>query len=138
MHLSIKIANNKRFKYFQHKSWFFLYHLTKKKKIKEKQFYLLFFIIINFKIISKKLLSQINPAKAYTFFIYKKREIIMIDEYKNIIFTIFQIMLPYFYNFNNSQKFTIMSLITYFGCNHFLQKISNIKLLIQIVSSQLT
>ena len=46
----------------------------------------------------------------------------MIYKDKHLIFAIFLIMIPCFENFDNSQKFTIIDLITSFYRNYYFKK----------------
>ena len=52
--------------------------------------------------------------------------------------TTFQVVLPYFERFNNSQKFIVVSLISSFGQNHVMQIVSQPVISAQIIQSQLT
>lgn len=65
--------------------------------------------------ISKKFLSLTNITKTQTFYIYKFTEAIVARKHKDLIFTIFEIVLPDFKSFNNYQKFIVISFILNFG-----------------------
>ena len=71
----------------------------------------------------KKLLSLPNLTKTQAFCVHEAAKVIVINKYKNFIFTIFQIMLPYFESFNNGQKLTVVSFILSCSRNHFFQKV---------------
>lgn len=58
-------------------------------------------MVVSLKIVIKELLSQINLSKAYTFYIYKLIDSIVINKNKNFVFTIFQIVAPSFKYLNN-------------------------------------
>ena len=58
-------------------------------------------IIIDLKIIFKKLLGLIDLAKILIFYIYKLIKIIMINKNKNCIFAVFLIIMLDFKNFDN-------------------------------------
>ena len=61
----------------------------------------------------KKLLSLTNLMKAQTLYIYKLLKVVIVYKDKNLIFTIFYIVLLSFKGFNNTLKLIIMS----FGFN---------------------
>lgn len=66
------------------------------------------------KIVTKELLSPTDLMGAQALYIHKLTEIIMIDKYKNLILTTFQVVVLSFKGFNNSQEILILSFITSF------------------------
>ena len=80
------------------------------------------FTIPNLKIVSKKLLDPINLSGAQTLCIHETKEVIVIRKNKNLIFAVFQVVVPILECFNNSQKLTIVDFLSYFRWNYFLRK----------------
>ena len=80
-------------------------------------------MIINLKVVIKKLLSLINLIKAQIFRIYKLTKVNIVYKIKDFLFTVFWVVMSSFEQFNNSQKLTIISFISSFGKNHFSKKV---------------
>lgn len=59
--------------------------------------------IIDLKMVSKGLLSQVDLMGAQTFCIYKLSEVVMVRENENLVFVAFQIVVPSLVSFNISQ-----------------------------------
>lgn len=72
-------------------------------------------IIINLKVVSGPFLSITDLPKTRVFHVFKLLEITMVYKHKNIIPATFKIVLLTFEYLNNSQKFTIIGLISYFS-----------------------
>ena len=66
-HLSVKIAKNEGFEYFQLKDWLLLHHLAKENKIKPLQLRLLFFDNNLFENNSEKVIEPTKPDKNLDF-----------------------------------------------------------------------
>lgn len=86
-------------------------------------FFIFIFLIINKKIIFKKLLNSINICKAQIFSIYKVVKVVLNSKYKNFIFTTFYIIFIYFKKINNYLKFSIVSFIPSLNKNYFFKKL---------------
>ena len=52
--------------------------------------------------VSKKLFGLKDLSKTQAFYIYKTIKVIIVYKNKNLIFSIFQIMMPHFESFDNS------------------------------------
>ena len=59
-------------------------------------------VIVNAKMISKKLLNPVNLFKIQTFYIYEVIIIVMIHKKKHFLLAIFRIVVQYFKDFNNN------------------------------------
>ena len=70
----------------------------------------------------RELLGLADLSGAQAFRIHETTEVIVVRKDKNLMFTIFQIVTPRLEGFNNSQKFTVMSLVSCLCRNHFLKK----------------
>ncbi len=60
-------------------------------------------IIINSKVVLKKILGLMNLIRAQTFYIHQLSEIIMVSKDKDLIFAALQVKTLSFQGFNNSQ-----------------------------------
>ena len=81
-----------------------------------------FFKIVNLKIILKKFVSLINLSRAQIFYIYETTKVVIIYKNKYLIFITFQIVILCFKDFDNSQKFAIISFILSFCKIYFFKK----------------
>lgn len=79
--------------------------------------------IVFLKIMSEKLLNSLDQIKVQSFHIWAKIKIVVINKYKNFVFPAVSVMLPCFEGFNNSQKLTIISLVSYFGQNYCTEEV---------------
>ena len=75
-------------------------------------------------IVVKEFLTLTNLIKALILYIYELMQFFISHINKTLIFTVFQVILPYFKSISNSEKLTIMSFILSFDLNHFSRKIS--------------
>lgn len=57
--------------------------------------------IIDLKIISQQFLGPVNLLKTYAFYIHRMTEIVIVHGNENIMFAIFQVMLPSLQDFEN-------------------------------------
>ena len=69
-----------------------------------------------------ELLGSADLSGAQTLCIHETTEVIIVRKDENIMLAIFQIVTPYLESFNNNQKLTVVSLISFFCWNHFPQK----------------
>ena len=70
--------------------------------------------------IAEKLLRLLDLVKTQVFYVQKVAKVIVIGKLKHFLLAAFYIVLPYYKNFNNSQKLTIMSFILSLCQNLFL------------------
>ena len=70
----------------------------------------------------REFLGLVDLTKAQTFYIHELMEVIIISKDKNFIFTIFQIVTLSLKNFNNSQEFLIVSLVSSLNGNYLLME----------------
>ena len=61
-------------------------------------------------------------SKAQDFDIYEVIKVVIVSKNKHFVLAIFQIMVPCFKNLNNSQKRTIINLVSSFYRNYFPKK----------------
>ena len=87
--------------------------------------------------VAKKLLSPVDLARTQAFCIHELSKIIVVSENKDLVFTTFSIMPPCFEGLNNGQKLTVVSFVSSFGRNYFLQEVGHQILSAQVIS-QLT
>ena len=72
--------------------------------------------------VSEELLGLADLFEAQTLCIYETTKVIMVRKDENLMLSAFQIVTPHLKGFNNSQKFTVVGLVSYFRWNHFPQK----------------
>lgn len=77
-------------------------------------FFSFFLVVINLKIVTKKLLGLTYLILSQFFNIHKLIEVVIVYKDKNVIFTTFEIILLDFEHFDNSQKLIITSFILSF------------------------
>ena len=68
----------------------------------------------------EEFLDPVDLSGIQTFCIHKVIKIAVIDENKYLMLETFQIVVPYLEDYDNSQKFTIVDLVSYFYRNYFL------------------
>ena len=73
--------------------------------------------------IARKHLSLADLAETEVLYIHELSKVIVVGKNKDLMFATFWIMPPYFEGLNNCQKLTIMSFVSSFGRNHFIQKV---------------
>ena len=83
--------------------------------------------------IPTKLWGLADLVRAQTFYIYKMIEVVIIGKYKYFVLAIFEIVAPYFEHLSNGQNHNIVSFISSFGWNYFMQIISHYVPLAQII-----
>ena len=138
MHLSVKTANNKGFNCFQLKDWFFLYYLAEKNEIERLQLHLLLFDNNFFENNSKKAFKPSEPAENLgSLYPWILKGYCGQSKQRPCVCNFLEIMAPCFEGLNNSQKFTVVSFVSSFGRNHFMQKLGYRMPLAQVIS-QLT
>lgn len=72
--------------------------------------------------ILKKFLSPFNLVEAQIFCIHKLTKIIITDNNKNLECAIFQVVVPSFKSFSNSQKILIITLVSSLYKDYLFQK----------------
>ena len=77
-------------------------------------FFSFFLVVINLKIVTKKLLGLTYLILSQFFNIHKLIKVVIVYKDKNVIFTTFEIILLDFEHFDNSQKLIITSFILSF------------------------
>ena len=82
--------------------------------------------------ITRKLLGPTDLSGAQAFRIYETTEIIVVLKDENLMLATFQKVAPRLESLNNSQKLTVVGLISSLCRNHFLRKESYWVLLAQI------
>ena len=82
----------------------------------------LFLIVINLKMITKDLLGLSDLLRAQILYIYESIEVFLVRKDEDLIFGAFQIVAPSLEDFNNSQKFLIVSFVISFYYNHLPRK----------------
>ena len=65
---------------------------------------------IDLKVVLRELLGLVDLTKAQVFYIHKLTEIIMISKAKNLVFAVFQVVLPSLKGLNNDQELWIIFL----------------------------
>lgn len=70
----------------------------------------------------RKLLDLADLMRAQAFDIHQSTEIIIVGKDENLIFTAFQVVIPSFQGFNNSQKFLILSFISSLNGDYLLKE----------------
>ena len=68
-------------------------------------------MIIDLKVVLRKLLGPKDLAKVQAFCIYESTKVIMVSKDKDLVFATFQVVAPNLKGFNNSQKFWILGLV---------------------------
>lgn len=84
--------------------------------------YLLFFSVIDSKIIREKLLDPFNIRKKLSLHIHKWLTIVIISLYKNYKLAVFQVLITSLKCFNYSENINVMSLESRLGSNYFWRK----------------
>lgn len=69
-------------------------------------------------IVVKEFLTLTNLIKALILYIYELMQFFISHINKTLIFTVFQVILPYFKSISNSEKLTIMSFILSFALHY--------------------
>ena len=72
--------------------------------------------------VSEKLLGLADLSGAQTLCIHKTTEVIMVRKDENLMLAAFQIVMPRYECFNDSQKLIVVGLISSLGRNHFPRK----------------
>ena len=72
--------------------------------------------------VSGEFLGPADLSRAQTLCIYETTEVIMIHKDENLMLAAFQIVTPRLEDFDNSQKLTVVGLVSCFRWNHFPQK----------------
>ena len=70
----------------------------------------------------RELLGQADLSEAQTLCIHETMEVIVVRKDKNLILAIFQIVTPRLKDLDDSQKFTVVGLISSLCRNHFSRK----------------
>ena len=79
-------------------------------------------MIINLKVVLREFLHLVDLTRAHVFCIYESTKIVIVSKNKNLIFIIFQVVVPSLESLNNGYKFLIVSLVPSFYGDHFLRK----------------
>ena len=69
--------------------------------------------------VSGELLGPADLSRAQTLCIYETTEVIMVRKDENLMLAAFQIVTPRLEDFDNSQKLTVVGLVSCFCWNHF-------------------
>lgn len=72
---------------------------------------------------NKRVFSLLNLTKALTFYIYQLIKVVIVYKNENLVFTVYQVILPGFKSFNNCQKLNIKSFISNFDKKFFSKKL---------------
>ena len=78
--------------------------------------------IIDLKVITRELLGPTDLSGAQALCIHETTEVIMVRKDKNLMLAAFQIVTPRLEGFDNSQKLTVVGLVSCLYRNHFPRK----------------
>ena len=123
-YLLVRFTIKEKFEISQSKVYFPYYHFSHKNKIVYLQPNLFCSENNLFKNNSKKAFEPTDMTKTQAFHIYKMKKVVIITKYINFVIATFEIVLPCFESFNNSQKLTIVCFVSSFGQNFFLWIVS--------------
>ena len=104
---------------FGPKLFFFIFVSLKKTRLYIRSAIYLVFTIIHLKMIARKLLGPQNLMRTQAMCVYKVAQVFVISKNKNLVVTTVLIILPYFENINNGQKFTVVSFVLSFSYDYF-------------------
>ena len=72
--------------------------------------------------ISKELLGLLDLSGAQILYTHETTKVVVICRDQYLILVAFQVVVPCYKYFNNTQKLTIIDFVLYFHWNHFSQK----------------
>ena len=82
-------------------------------------------------------LALTHLARPQAFCIYETPKVIVVSENKDLVFPAFQVLASCFKDLHNGQKLTIVSFVSCFSKNHFMQEVSQQMPLARVIN-QLT